>query len=234
MIKCLVQSRFTRCLSWTGVRRQSMFKSGFEHLQHIKKDDSKTHILYLNAAHSPTSLVSHGARILLENLQREKAVEEVKLWTEQLVPYKIDHALSKLKLLRGEGTDEDKDRFAPVLTAAEIINSMDVVVVATPMWNYTIPYVLKQYIDSSLTKNSGRILVVISSAGAEYGPGEEIQDFLNPYLKQVFALMGFTRFFPIFIQGTASRSKTDCLEWTEKEAKKCATELNKILEATSL
>ena len=38
------------------------------------------------------------------------------------------------------------DRFNPVLEAAESLNTVDIVVIATPMWNYSIPYVLKQYI----------------------------------------------------------------------------------------
>ena len=39
-----------------------------------------------------------------------------------------------------------RNLFNPVLEAAESINTVDLVVVATPMWNYSVPYVLKQYI----------------------------------------------------------------------------------------
>ena len=55
-------------------------------------------------------------------------------------------------------------RFAPVMTAAEEVNKMDIVLIgdwiifctkyllylfaATPMWNYSVPYPLKQWIDT--------------------------------------------------------------------------------------
>ena len=53
----------------------------------------------------------------------------------------------------------------------------------------------------------GRTVLVISSAGAVYSPGGQLQDFLNPYLKQIFALMGFTEFRNIFIQNTMTAPK---------------------------
>ena len=61
----------------------------------------------------------------------------------------------------------DLCRFAPVMTAAEEVNRMDIVLIgdnifflhiinkfskymppATPMWNYSVPYPLKQWIDT--------------------------------------------------------------------------------------
>ena len=37
---------------------------------------------------------------------------------------------------------------SPVQAAAAELNQTDVVVVAVPMWNYTVPHPLKQYIDA--------------------------------------------------------------------------------------
>jgi len=224
------------------IRSKSMFKGCFQH-QHLSKDVGKTNILFLNASHGPQSLVAVGTKVFLDNLYLDKSVEEVELWNDKLVQYSIEHALSKLRLLNGSGSQEDSDRFNPVLEAAESLNTVDIVVIATPMWNYSIPYVLKQYIDTIVqpginfndsddpeqTENRDRILVVFSSAGAVYDTNSPIKDFLNPYLQQIFGLMGFTQFFPIFIQGTAFKQKSKSLNWTEEEAKKCAQEINKIL-----
>jgi FMN-dependent NADH-azoreductase len=60
---------------------------------------------------------------------------------------------------------------------------------------------------TQLFHDRNRILVVFSSAATEYSEKSELQDYLNPYLKQIFGLMGFTRHFPVFIQGTSSRPK---------------------------
>lgn len=46
-----------------------------------------------------------------------------------------------------------RNLFNPVLEAAESINTVDLVVVATPMWNYSVPYVLKQYIGAPRFQN---------------------------------------------------------------------------------
>ena len=47
---------------------------------------------------------------------------------------------------------------------------------------------------------SGRQLVVFSSAGATYSKQSRLQDFLNPYLGQVFGLLGFDKQEFVFIQ----------------------------------
>jgi len=248
MLKCICAAPRYRVAATECIRSQSsMFNNSFQSKEPLKSGDSgPTNILYLNASHGPQSLVAVGAQILLDNLKGDRSIKEVKLWQNELVQYKIEHAQSKLSILRGEGTQADEERFAPVLEAAEFINTVDLVVIATPMWNYSIPYTLKQYIDTvvqpginfndtedpALTKRRGRAVVVISSAGAEYPPTGPVKDFLNPYLKQIFALMGFTRFHPIFIQGTGYKPKQKSVDWTEQEALKLAAELNTKLTKT--
>ena len=46
--------------------------------------------------------------------------------------------------------------FDPVLQEAELINSVDLVLISTPMWNYSIPYTLKQYIGMIFIYNMNR------------------------------------------------------------------------------
>ena len=42
---------------------------------------------------------------------------------------------------------EDEKLFQPIRTLAEELNENKILVISTPMWNLTVPYVLKQYID---------------------------------------------------------------------------------------
>jgi len=228
-----------------------MFRGSFERGKSIRKDDNVCNILYLNASHGPESLVGTGAKTFLDNLKIEHRVNEVNLWKDELVNYQLEHALAKLRILNSQGSEEDKKLFEPVLIEAEMINSVDLVLIASPMWNYSVPYVVKQYIDTvvqpginffedepeppaaseedGLVKHGnieGRTVLVISSAGAVYSPGGQLQDFLNPYLKQIFALMGFTEFRNIFIQNTMTAPKQKSLEWTREQAQMHAHQIS--------
>ena len=172
-------------------------------------------ILHLNVSHSSKSLVAQGASIFLSKLNFQHKVQEVNMWTEGVkTQYSLEHAKAKMNILQETASDEDVQFFDPVLKAAQNINTVDLVLISTPMWNYSVPYPLKQYIDTivqpginfsdelqtGLEHLRGRHLVVFSSAGALYNEKSEIKDHLNPYLSQVFRLMGFDKQKIIFIQ----------------------------------
>lgn len=84
----------------------------------------------------------------------------------------------------------------------------DAYLVSTPMWNFSIPYVLKHYLDVicqpgylfHYTEDGpeglvrGRKMAVISSRGGDYRPGSPAQgmDNIIPYLTTIFGFAGFT------------------------------------------
>ena len=208
------------------------------------QNSTKKNILYLNASHGDKSLVAQGAKTFLENLKFDKSVEEVNIWkTAPEIQYSVNHAVAKMRILNGEGSEADEELFGPVLKAASEINRTDLVLISTPMWNYSVPYPLKQYIDtivqpginfcdesqSSLSSLRGRHLVVFSSAGAVYHDQSHNQDFLNPYLGQVFRLMGFDSQEFVFIEGTSSKTAEDLVQFTKTGAMLAANNVNKAL-----
>jgi len=205
-----------------------------------KNVDNHRNILFLNASNGPNSLVGLGAKSFLDNLGDNVNISEIKLWKDQIVKYNVEHASAKLRILNNEGNDEDVKLFAPVLHEAERFNTTDLVLVATPMWNFSIPYVLKQYIDAVVQPGinfeigdvSGRVLVVISSAGAAYPANSPIKDMLNPYLEQIFSLMGFTEYHKIFVEDIINREKTECVDWVQKQAEIKAIEVSKFFESS--
>ncbi len=83
----------------------------------------------------------------------------------------------------------------------------DAILVSTPMWNFSIPYVLKNYIDIVWQPGylfrytekgpegmvTGRKLAVISARGGDYGPDSPARgmDNIIPYLSTVFGFAGF-------------------------------------------
>lgn len=79
--------------------------------------------------------------------------------------------------------------------------------ISTPMWNFGIPYALKQYLDILVQPThlfryvngrpegllTGRRLVVISSRGGNYTSPEALPyDHVEPYLRFVFGFVGIT------------------------------------------
>ena len=218
----------------------SMFGSRFKPVE-TKKSSNMKSILHLNVSHGDKSLVTEGAKLFLSQLKFQYSVHELSMWKEApKIQYNLHHALAKMKILQNTASQKDEELFAPVLKAAELINQVDVVLISTPMWNYSVPYPLKQYIDtivqpgvnfcdedqSSIEHLKGRHLIVFSSAGAMYDHGSHVQDFLNPYLGQVFKLMGFDRQEIVFIQGTSVRSREDLVKYTHDNAVRVAANVN--------
>jgi len=241
VVPCIHHQRivFQPCMQ-SARYSSAIFGSQFKDNSTIVKDGTKR-ILHLNVSLGKDSLVAEGARTFLSSLNFPFTVTELNLWQDgELVQYNADHARSKMSILKGSSTVNDQELISPVLTAAQNMNLMDLVIVSTPMWNYSVPYVLKQYMDivvqpginfrdenqTSLDHLRGRQLVVFSSAGAIFDENSPRKDFMNPLLSQVFRLMGFDKQEFVFIQGTSTRSREEALDWTKKEAVEVAERLN--------
>lgn len=77
------------------------------------------------------------------------------------------------------------------------VNAAKHILISTPMWNYTVPSVLKAWIDQIIvpdnTRISGKVTIIISQGGS-YAEGAPRAgwDWQTGYLKQVFASLGAT------------------------------------------
>ena len=113
----------------------------------------------------------------------------------------------------------------------------DKYVLSSPMWNFGVPYRLKQYIDvivqPSLTVSysaekgyvglvAGKPLVLILARGGVYQVGDpcETFDFQDTYLRCIFGFIGLTDIRSICIQGTMQSSR----EQLEVAARKAIAE----------
>lgn len=82
------------------------------------------------------------------------------------------------------------------------ITEANEIVITTPMWNWGIPAVLKAYIDQIILigtldpygnkKLAGKKVTVFVGSGFGYGPESEhhTSDFVTPFLKHVFTVLG--------------------------------------------
>jgi FMN-dependent NADH-azoreductase len=86
----------------------------------------------------------------------------------------------------------------------------DAYIVAAPMWNFSIPYQLKHYIDCIIQPGycfaynaigvpepllHDRTMLCVTSRGADYSTGSPLQpfDFQEPYLRSLLAFTGITQ-----------------------------------------
>ena len=117
---------------------------------------------------------------------------------------------AKYTILHGkEHSEEELAAWKSVEAVIEQFTSADKYVMAIPMWNFSIPYRLKQYLDVILQPGytfsftpeegykglvTGKPVLVVYARGGEYPEGSDFAayDLQKPYMDAVLAFMGFT------------------------------------------
>jgi len=116
-------------------------------------------------------------------------------------------------------TAAQADAWKAVVRLAEEFKAADKYLISAPMWNFSVPYRLKQYIDLivqpgltfSFTPEDGYTGLVTSkpvlgiyARGGSYGEGSGLEeyDFQKPYMKVILAFLGFTDIRSIYIEPT--------------------------------
>lgn len=134
-------------------------------------------------------------------------VDELDLSTTELPPVLDTNVKAKYLLMMGGQLDEaTQASWKKVSDLAEKFISYDLYLVTAPMWNFSVPYMLKHYIDVimqagilfSFTANGPEgfakyeQMVCITSRGSDYSPGSPMHalDHQEPYLRTVFGLAG--------------------------------------------
>lgn len=171
-------------------------------------------LLHINA--SPRGEKSNTERIAaayLEALRTHHAdltVETVDLYHHDLPAIAGDNIEAKYSLMIGQPiSKEHAESWAQIERAIEHFLWADAYLIAAPMWNFSIPYALKYYIDcivqpgylfrynelgQAVPMVHGRTMVVASSRGGDYSPGTAYHpfDFQEPYLRAIFGFIGIT------------------------------------------
>jgi FMN-dependent NADH-azoreductase len=87
--------------------------------------------------------------------------------------------------------------------------SADMIVISSPMWNFSVPYALKYYIDTIVQPGylfkynemgvpvglvHGKQMVCVTTRGGDYSVGTPMNvfDFQEPYLRAIFGFVGIT------------------------------------------
>ena len=165
-------------------------------------------------------------------------VETLDLWHANLPEFDGAALAAKYAVLHGQKhTPEQLLAWQTVTNIADHFKSADKYVISLPMWNFGIPYKLKQFIDVLVQPGlafsyspetgykgliTGKPVVVIYARGGAYGPGTglEAYDAQSSYMKQVLGFIGFTDIKEIFVEPTLA--KADAVETGNKRAAELA------------
>lgn len=136
-------------------------------------------------------------------------IDELNVATENLPGLSLKMISGKYVLLGGKELDDKlKEAWKPIERHIERFLSAEGFLISVPMWNFSIPYPLKHYIDliiqpkylfrytdkgvEGLAKN--KKMIIITSRGGDYSPGSPYNsyDFQEPYLRAVFGFAGIS------------------------------------------
>lgn len=127
---------------------------------------------------------------------------------------------AKYTILHGKPhTNEEKQVWKSVEAVIEQFTSADKYLLALPMWNFSIPYRLKQYIDILVQPGYtfgysedagyqglvvGKPMLVVYARGGEYPPGSETEafDLQTKYIELIFGFMGFENIRSLVVEPT--------------------------------
>lgn len=134
-------------------------------------------------------------------------VDELNLAKEELPSLNVKRVDGKYLLIDGkELFGSIREVWLEAIQHIERFKSSDLFLISTPMWNFSIPYMLKHYIDLIVqpkylfryTKTAteglvkGKKMVVITSRGGQYSGENSESDFQEPYLRKLFGFVGIT------------------------------------------
>lgn len=181
-------------------------------------------LLYIEASpRKERSASIEVARVFIDEYERTHpgdAVETVDLWHTTIPEFDGQVIDSKYAILHGlEHTEEQKRAWRAVEDLISQFTGADKYVFSLPMWNFSIPYKLKHYIDVIVQPGytfsyspekgyeglvTGKPIVSIYASGGAYttGTGMESYDLQKPYLELILGFIGFSDIQKIAIEST--------------------------------
>ncbi|MFZ1936209.1 MAG: NAD(P)H-dependent oxidoreductase [Thermoguttaceae bacterium] len=195
-------------------------------------------LLHILASPRVESYSTRVAKAFLDSYRQARPqdrIEALDLFQADIPPFHAPQAKAKYAVIAGQTPRDDAEAaWQPVVKTISHFKGFDKYVISSPMWNFGIPYRLKQYIDvlvqPSLTFAyspdkgytglvTGKPLMLILARGGEYQTGNpcETFDFQESYLRSIFGFIGFTNIRAIHIQGTL-QNKPEQIEADTRKA----------------
>jgi FMN-dependent NADH-azoreductase len=212
------------------------------------REDRMAKLLYVEAsprkARSASSAVAQAFLDAYRTARPGDAIDSWDVWAEPLPEFNGATLDAKYAVLSGANhTAEQAAAWDEVRRLASRFSSADRHLISLPMWNFGVPYKLKQLVDvitqPGLTFSfspqtgykglvAGKPAVVIYARGGAYAPGSgaEALDLQRPYIETWLRFIGFTEVHAVEVEPTlgapeqVSRGRTQALEAAVALAKK--------------
>ena len=174
----------------------------------------------------------------------EWVIDELNLGKEELPSMTTKQVGGKYVLLGGKDLfGRLKEAWVEIVQHIDRFKTADLFLISTPMWNFSIPYMLKHYIDLIIQPKylfrytgqgteglvKGKSMVVIVSRGGQYFGDMGGFDFQEPYLRAIFGFIGIERIH--FIKAEQMDMGLDVQKRNLQEAKTAALKLAKEIDA---
>lgn len=136
-------------------------------------------------------------------------IDELNLFKTKLPELTVKRVDGKYTLLGGKDLSEDQVRaWKEIVAHIDRFRASDTYAISAPMWNFGIPYLLKQYLDiivqpkylfrytdkgpEGLLKD--KKMLIVTSRGGDYSEGSPSRayDLQEPYLRTVLGFVGLT------------------------------------------
>ena len=153
------------------------------------------------------------ANAFLETLRAKHpdlTTDVINLFNQDLPAVDGDNIESKYTLTIGQPIDKKhKESWQKIEELVQHFLSADLYLITSPMWNFSVPYVLKYYIDAVIQPGYlyrynemgqpvpmtlGKKMVCVTSRGGDYRAHSPFHqyDFQEPYLRAIIGFVGIT------------------------------------------
>lgn len=204
-------------------------------------------LLHIEA--SPRNSRSRSTRIANEFLSAyqtknaEDEVEKLDIWNAALPAFDGEMLEAKYAVIHQEQhTQEQATAWEKVRSLFDQFDSADRYLFTVPMWNFGIPYRLKQYVDiitqpgmawsyspeesyKGLLQNKKAVVVYTSGDRYGQGTGFESFDLQKPYFKLWLNFIGITDIIELKYEGTLFPESSNAEEDVIRHAMKVAVEI---------
>jgi FMN-dependent NADH-azoreductase len=168
-------------------------------------------LFHLVCSPRPESESAAGARVFLECFRKARPdweIDEMSVWRDGLPEFDGDILQAKYARIGGRAfTDVQREAFAVAERLAVRFALAERVLISTPMWNFGIPYKLKQWFDvisqpgltfrfepvrGYLPLVEDKPTVVILASGGDFvtGMNRGRVDLATPYLREALRFIG--------------------------------------------
>jgi FMN-dependent NADH-azoreductase len=149
----------------------------------------------------------------------DNSVSTLNVWDMNLPEFDGDRLNAKYSFLHGQNpSEQEAEAWQEVVAIADQFKDADSYLFSVPMWNFSIPYKLKHFIDvitqPGLTFGfspetgfqglvTGKSVTAVYSRGGEYdNEAAKGMDFQKPYLELVLGFIGFKDINSIILEPT--------------------------------